>query len=259
MIWAFLLAGIVFLVATNLHIVPDREVWVMERLGKRRFASGGLDFQLPLGLEKKVCIIPVQPSLTNVFGQRINIPDGTIQEFYASIEYKVANSQRLYDCVRTNDQSQTLELEQYIQTWFLAAARDVLKRLPIESICENEEDGSLALELRLKIEADFEAKGLTLVGLEPIRVTSILLDEVAENARRLRYVELKKVAAKSIYAKGESQAIRTLMVELDIPQMQAQRLYLQLQTLATLEGTDMSGVIISDMLSAKLLEIGKRG
>jgi regulator of protease activity HflC (stomatin/prohibitin superfamily) len=89
--WVFagLIAFAIYIAATNISIVSDREVWVTERLGARRFVESRTTFIFPFGLEKVICKIPTQPQLVEISGECFNIPDGTCS-MVASFEYKVA-------------------------------------------------------------------------------------------------------------------------------------------------------------------------
>jgi len=252
---AGLAALLAFLVATNLHIIPDRETWVTERLGSRRFVGSGVQFLWSFDLERVVCKIPTQPQLVNMQGERFNIPDGTCN-IVAALEYRITKPQVAYEQILTNASTQQLNISHHIQTLFTAAMRDVVKRLPIEALCEDEEDNTLASSLRKRIESDFKQRGLALVGDTPVRIQAVQLDPQAENARRIRYQTMKQSAARSIYARGETDAIKTIIKELDVDQAVAMTYYMQLKSLATLENLD--GVFVSDLLATELLRMARQ-
>lgn len=250
---AALIAIVIYTLATNLCIVSDREMWVTERLGSRRFLKKGIRLLLPFGMERTVCKIPMQPQLVEMRGERFNIPEGTCG-ITASLEYQIYKPQKTYDRILTkNDQS--LDIQYHIQTMFVAAMRDVVKRLPIEALCEDEEDDTLASKLRERIESDLVDRGLRLISDNSLKIQEVRLDAQAENARRLKYEALKKIGAKNIYSKGQIEAVKFIMSEMGVDQAVAMTYYQQLQALATME--NVQGLFISDLLSPVLLNVGR--
>lgn len=253
-IFVFVLAFGVYTILTNISIVPDREIWVTERIGVRRFVRHGLQFIFPFGLEKVICKIPTQPQLVQIAGERFNIPDGTCS-LVASFEYKVSNPEIAYDRILTEEGSKRLNIQQHIQSLFVSTARDTVKRLPIESLCEEEEDDALASNLRKRIEQDLQARGLDFLDNNALRVQSVILDPSAEEARRLRYQAIKRAAAKAIYAQGEVNAVQLLIKELGVSQKEAMGFYAELEMISNL-GTG-GNVVVSDLLGSRLLQLGR--
>jgi regulator of protease activity HflC (stomatin/prohibitin superfamily) len=254
-VFASLIAFAIYIAATNISIVPDREVWVTERLGTRRFVSHGLRFIFPFGLEKVICKIPTQPQLVEISGERFNIPDGTCS-MVASFEYKVARPEIAYERILTEEASKRLNIHQHIRTLFISAARDTVKKLPIESLCEEEEDNALSSSLRNRIEHDLRTRGLELFDGGALKVQSIALDGSAEEARRIRYQALKRAAAKAIYAQGEAQAVQQLIELLGVTQREAISFYSELEMISNLGAG--GNVVVSDLLGSGLLRMGRK-
>lgn len=253
-IFAALIAFAIYITATNITIVPDREIWVTEKLGMRRFISHGPSFILPFGLEKIICKIPTQPQLVDISGERFNIPDGTCS-ITASFEYKVTRPQIAYERIATEEFDKKLNINQHIRSLFISAARDTVKKLPIESLCEDEEDNALSSSLRTRIEQELWNRGLELFDHGSLKVQSVLLDPSAEEARRIRYQALKIAAAKSIYAQGEGKAVQQLTNLLGISQREAMDFYYQLGMLSN--SATAPSVALSDLLSSALLRLGR--
>ena len=253
-VFAILIAFTIYIAATNISIVPDREVWVAERLGVRRFVSHGPQFFFPFGLEKVICKIPTQPQLVEISGERFNIPDGTCS-MVASFEYKVARPEDAYERILTEESSKRLNIQQHIRALFISAARDTVKKLPIESLCEDEEDNALSSSLRKRIEQDLRSRGLELYDGGALKVQSIVLDASAEEARRIRYQSLKRAAAKAIYAQGEAKAVQQLMHLLGVTQKEAMGFYSELEMLSNLGAG--GNVVVSDILGSRLLRLGR--
>jgi regulator of protease activity HflC (stomatin/prohibitin superfamily) len=243
-------AGAIYLIATNLKIIPDREVWVTERFGTRRFLKKGIRFMLPFDLEQVVCKIPTQPQLVEMRGERFNIPDGTCN-LTASLEYKVRYFETAYERIVTNKSQKNLNINSHIQPLFVTATRDLVKRLPIEALCEEEEDNFLAQKLREKMEYELLKRGIVLVDDEAVKIQSVELDAEAEQARRLRYKAMKETAAKKIYSQGQVEAIKTLMQEMNVTKEVAMNYYQQLEALATVG--NLNNVGVSDFLGSQLL------
>ena len=109
-----------------------------------------------------------------------------------------------------------------------------MKKLPIESLCEDEEDNALSSSLRKRIEQDLRSRGLELYDGGALKVQSIVLDASAEEARRIRYQSLKRAAAKAIYAQGEAKAVQQLMHLLGVTQKEAMGFYSELEMLSNL-------------------------
>ncbi len=254
-VFASLIAFAIYIAATNISIVPDREVWVTERLGTRRFVNHGPRFIFPFGLEKVICKIPTQPQLVEISGERFNIPDGTCS-MVASFEYKVARPEVAYERILTEEASKRLNIHQHIRSLFISAARDTVKRLPIESLCEEEEDNALSSSLRNRIEHDLSSRGLELFDGGALKVQSITLDPSAEEARRIRYQALKRAAAKAIYAQGEAKAVQQLIQLLGVSQKEAMSFYSELEMLSNLGGG--GNVVVSDLLGSGLLRMGRK-
>lgn len=251
----FLIVFSVAFIVANLHIVSDREVWVVERLGRRRFVRHGARFLIPGGVDKVICVIPRQPQILEFSSEGLNIPDGTC-EIVVSVEFWISSPETAYQRILTNEATRRLEVEQQVDYIFVSAAREAVKKLPIESLCEEEEDNALSVDLRRRIEKDMRARGLELVDGASLKVLSVELDSSAKEARRIRYQSLKQAAAKAIHAQGQGRAVQQLAQLLGVSQKEAMGFYSELEVLAGIKAG--GNIVISDVLGARLLRIGRR-